>query len=134
MALTVRYVVSVSFRARIAVILQLSGAQTLQPVPLHRVVPREELIDRQAMALAHLLNGDPATEHGCDDRGFPRRSPTLGVGRRQVVRNCIDMPHNLASRRALCITVLTMPGTIVSRLPQLSSCSDEITRSANSPY
>src|SRR6516165_9015175 len=61
--------------------------------------------DSQVITLAHLLNGDPATEHGCDDRGFPRCSPTLGVGRRQVVRNCIDMPHNLASRRPFRITV-----------------------------
>ena len=44
------------------------------------------------------------------------------------------MPHNLASRRPLRITVLIMPGTIVSHLSQLLSCSDEITRSANSPY
>ena len=83
-----RYVVSVSFRARIVVILELGGAQTLQTVPLHRVVRREKLIDRQAVALAHLLNGDPATEHRCDDRGFPPRSSALGVGRRER-----HMPH-----------------------------------------
>jgi hypothetical protein len=79
-ALTAHYVISVSFRAQIAVILELGGAQTLQPVPLHRVVPREELVDRHCVALAHLLNGDHAAEHRCDDQGFPPHSPALGVG------------------------------------------------------
>ena len=117
MALTVRYVVSVSFRALIAVILELGGAQTLQPVPLHRVVPREELIDQQAIALAHPLNCDYAALHRCDDRGFPPPSPALGVGRRQVTKSFVNPPQNLAFRRALSIMFLAMTGTIFSQSP-----------------
>jgi len=64
--LTRRYVVSAIFRARIAIILELSDAQILQPVPLHRVVLREELIDRQAIALAHLLDSDYAAQRLID--------------------------------------------------------------------
>lgn len=30
--------------------------------------------------LAHLLNGDHAAQHRCDDRGFAPRSPAFGVG------------------------------------------------------
>ena len=100
-ALAARYVVSVSFRARIVIILELGDAQTLQPVPLHRVVPRAELIDRQAIALAYLLNCDYAAQHRCDNRGFTPRSPALGVGRRQMDKSCASLPQNLAFRRPL---------------------------------
>ena len=110
-ALAARYVVSVSFRARIVIILELGDAQTLQPVPLHRVVPRAELIDRQAIALAYLLNCDYAAQHRCDNRGFTPRSPALGVGRRQMDKSCASLPQNLAFRRALSIMFLAMTGT-----------------------
>jgi len=110
-ALTARYVLSVFFGAQIAEILELGDAQPRQPVPLHRVVPGEELIDRQAIALAHLLNGDHAAQHRRDDRGFAPRSPAFGVGWRQVSTNCVEMPHNLPFRRSLSITFLAMPIT-----------------------
>ena len=91
--------------------------QTLQPVPLHRIVPREEPIDRQAMALGYLLNCDYAAQHRCDNRGFTPRSPALGVGRRQMDKSCVSLPQNIAFRRILSIMFLATTGTIFSQSP-----------------
>ena len=86
-------------------------------MPLHRIVPREELIDQQAIALAYLLNCDYAAQHRCDNRRFTPRSPALGVGRRQMDKRCVSLPQNLAFRRALSIMFLAMTDTSAPNRP-----------------
>src|SRR4029077_14543870 len=46
------------------------GVQTTDAVHLHRVVPREELFDRQIVTAANLLHTDHAAKHRFDDRGL----------------------------------------------------------------
>jgi hypothetical protein len=55
------------------------------PCLLHCVMPREELVDRQAVAAANLLDCDHAAEHRFDDRSLASHGPALRVGRRQLV-------------------------------------------------
>jgi len=128
------YVVSVSFRARIAVILEFGDLQTLQPVPLHRVVPREELIDRQAIASAHFLNCDHTAQHSCDDRGFPSSSPALGFRRWQMDRSSVDTTQKVAFRCSwsntfMALSTSSSPSRPSSRAVPTKLCSSRPIRS-----
>ena len=66
------------------VILELTDLQTLDTVPLDRVVPRKELFHRQGIAAANLLDCDPAAVHRFDNCALAPRGPALGAGRGNV--------------------------------------------------
>src|SRR6516225_275654 len=85
----------------IPVSLELSGVQTPHTVPFHRVMPRPELVDRQAITTTNLLQTHHTADHGFDERGFAPRGPALSIRGRQL--GCrsfsprqslfLDVPH-----------------------------------------
>src|SRR6476646_8404663 len=60
-----------------------SGPQAGDAVLLDGPLPREELLNRQAVAQARLLDADHADAHGLKDGGLAPRRPTLCVGWRK---------------------------------------------------
>ena len=68
----------------IAVDLQSGGAQPGHPVPVDRGLPREEFLEREAMALARFLDAQRAAAHGVDDDSLAPGYPAFGGGWRPV--------------------------------------------------
>ena len=82
----------------IAIDLQPGDAETRDAVPVDRALPSEELLDRQVVALAHLIEADHADANRPNDGGLAPHDPALGVGWREF---------NHHASAAICV----MPGT-----------------------
>src|SRR5215472_15818602 len=66
------------------VLLDTRGAQAREAVPVDRVLPGEEFLDRQRIAAAGFFQRQKSATHGCDDFGLTPNHPALRPGRRQV--------------------------------------------------
>src|SRR5215217_4744875 len=67
-----------------AVLLDACRAQAGEAVPVDRVLPREEFLDRDRVAGAGFLEREETATHGRDHLGLAADDPAFGVGRRQV--------------------------------------------------
>src|SRR5262249_28270901 len=67
-----------------AVLLDAGGAQAGEAVAIDRVLPGEELLDRERVARARLFERQESATHRGDHLGLAADDPTLGTGRRQV--------------------------------------------------
>ena len=68
-----------TFGTRAAILLDASNAQTSKAVEFERAIPRKELLLRQLVETASLLQRDPAATHSNDHRGLATDNPPLGV-------------------------------------------------------
>src|SRR5215468_10324578 len=68
----------------LAVLLDARGPQAGEPVLVDRILPGQELLDRQRVAAAGLLKRKQAATHGSHNLGLAPDDPALGAWRRQV--------------------------------------------------
>src|SRR5258707_13549231 len=69
-----------------AIILQPGHTQASEAVAIDKSLPREELFDRQLIAIARFFEADRAGAHRGHDFGFAADYPSLRVGRRQLAK------------------------------------------------
>jgi hypothetical protein len=78
---------SIMIKARerlLAILLNARGAQTGQPVLIDRVLPRQELFNRERVAGASFLEGEEAATNRCDHFGLAPNDPAFRSRCRQV--------------------------------------------------
>src|SRR5262245_65286776 len=66
------------------ILLDARGAQASEAMLIDRILPGEELLDRQRIAAAGLLKREQAAAHSGDDLGLAADDPALGAGRGQI--------------------------------------------------
>ena len=64
--------------ALLPVLLDPGGAQTGEAMPVDRILPGEEFLDRERVAAAGLFERKQPATHGRDHFGFAPNDPTLG--------------------------------------------------------
>jgi hypothetical protein len=69
------------------ILLDAGGAQARKAVLVDGKLPGQELVDRQRVAAAGLLEGEQAAAHSGNDFGLTANNPPFGPGRGQI-RNC----------------------------------------------
>jgi hypothetical protein len=68
----------------LAVLLDAGGAQAGEAMLVDRILPGEELLDRQRIAAAGLLERKEPAAHGSNDLGLAPDDPALGARCRQI--------------------------------------------------
>jgi hypothetical protein len=75
------------FPSLLAILLDAGGPQPGQTMLVYGKLPGEELVDRQRVAAASLLEGEQAAANRGNDFGLAADHPPFGPGRGQI-RNC----------------------------------------------
>ena len=68
------------------VVLNLRGAEAFEAVLGGQRLPADQLIDREAVALARFLDGQQTTPHRTHHFRLAAYDPTVGVGRREIAQ------------------------------------------------
>jgi hypothetical protein len=71
----------------LAILLDPGGPQAGQAMLINRKLPGKELVHRQGVPAAGLLEREQAAADRCDDFGLAADNPPFGAGRRQI-GNC----------------------------------------------
>ena len=75
------------WEALLPVLLDAGGTQSGKAMLIDGKLPGEELVDRQGVAAASLLEGEQAAANRGNDFGLTADNPPFGPGRGQI-RNC----------------------------------------------